>query len=675
MKLNLRGKLLLPSFFVILLGMSLAGFFSFNASKNALESTIKEQVNQVSVSLSRQMDGFLEDLAASMVILSKRNVTQAVFSADASKVDTVAVADKVLKNMQADTGKFEFLAVAGPEGRTLAASDESITGTLNVADRAYFREALTGKTAFSDVIKSKVTGNPTFIVAVPVQFGGRTAGVCFGSVDLVQFNRQFISPIKIGNKGYAYLVDQAGTFLAHPDTGKILSDTIGQTAWGKQMLQQKAGFQKYLWNDQEKMVAYQSVRKTGWIVAAGAEMADIFAPVAHIRNLTIVATLLTLLAVATVIFLIAASVVKAVKQGVDFAEDVTAGDVSRRLELQRSDEIGVLGEALDRMADGLEQKAKLAEEIAAGNLAVNVPLASERDQLGKALTQMTDSLNELMGQIQLAGEQIAAGSGQVADSSQSLSQGATESASSLEEISASMTELGSQTRLNADNAGKANQLVGHARDAADKGNRQMTDMVKAMDDINTSGQNISKIIKVIDEIAFQTNLQALNAAVEAARAGHHGKGFAVVAEEVRNLAARSAKAAKETAELIEGATAKSGKGTEIADQTASSLRKIVASIGKITDLAAEIAVASKEQAMGLDQIHQGLGQIDQVTQHNTANAEESAAASETLSQQAERLRQLLATFKIRQNVGQGSRYELEGNVRSHASQDQNALPY
>jgi methyl-accepting chemotaxis protein len=228
MKLNLRGKLLLPSFFVILLGMSLSGFFSFNSSQKALESTIGEQIRQVSISLSRQMDLFLEDMVSPMVLLSKRSVTQAIFSKDILNAEAMKASIKALREMEEDNGKFEFIAVAGLDGRTLTASDDSLVGTLNVADRSYFREALGGKTAFSDVIKSKVTGNPTFIVAVPVRRDGRTAGICFGSVDLVQFNRRFISPISIGNKGYAYLVDRAGTFLAHPVAGKVLSDGIGE---------------------------------------------------------------------------------------------------------------------------------------------------------------------------------------------------------------------------------------------------------------------------------------------------------------------------------------------------------------------------------------------------------------------------------------------------------------
>ena len=358
------------------------------------------------------------------------------------------------------------------------------------------------------------------------------------------------------------------------------------------------------------------------------------------------------LAAIAVMWFAAGGIARPIRGAAQLAGTIREGDFSQRMNLESEDEVGLLGKALDEMADSLQKAAGVAEQIAGGNLAVEVTLASERDQLGRALQTMAQSLNQILGRVQGAAEQIAGGSSQVSDSSQSLSQGATQSASSLEEITSSMAEMATQTKLNAENADQASSLAGEARKAAQNGNAQMKQMVKAMGEINAAGQSISKIIKVIDEIAFQTNLLALNAAVEAARAGQHGKGFAVVAEEVRNLAARSAKAASETAELIEGSVKKAENGAGIADKTAAALEEIVSGITRATDLVAEIAAASNEQAQGIGQVNQGLGQIDQVTQQNTANAEESAAASQELSNQADELRRLLARFRLRQSAGQ-----------------------
>jgi methyl-accepting chemotaxis protein len=335
------------------------------------------------------------------------------------------------------------------------------------------------------------------------------------------------------------------------------------------------------------------------------------------------------------------------KDAVVMIEELRHGHLEKRLNIRSMDEVGKMAQAMNTFSDNLKQEVIAAmERLAQGDLTFAITPYDNQDQLRTTLQQVGADLTDLITQIQQVADQIGNGAVQIASSSQSLSEGATQQAKSLQEITSSIAEMASQTRNNADSATTASDLSKAAHQAANDGMNQMSAMNEAMDDINESGKNIANIIKVIDEIAFQTNLLALNAAVEAARAGQHGKGFAVVAEEVRNLAARSAKAAQETSSLIESSVSKAKHGQTVAEKTSDALTEIVTRIEKVTGLVGEIALASQEQASGIDQINQGLSQIDRVTQQNTASSEESAAASDELSDQANTLRQLLSRFQI-----------------------------
>ena len=341
------------------------------------------------------------------------------------------------------------------------------------------------------------------------------------------------------------------------------------------------------------------------------------------------------------------SVALPIRKAAQLAGAIQRGDFSQRLAHRSADEVGQLSASLDRMAESLQQQVHVAERISQGDLTVDVRLASDGDQLGLALRRMVDNLNELVSQVQLSSALINDKAGEVTRLSHDLSGGATESASAVTEISATINQMASQIRQTSEYAGEANSLSRHSEQSARGGNELMATLKGAMQEINQSGQDITNIIRAIEEIATQTNLLALNAAIEAARAGEHGRGFAVVADEVRQLAARSAEAAQRSTRLIQESNARTVKGMELTDETAQALEAIVQGAAQVSQLVDEIASASSQQASGIEQVSLAIEQIDQVVHHNSSNSEQSTQAAQELTQQAQQMIVQVGRFTVR----------------------------
>jgi methyl-accepting chemotaxis protein len=346
--------------------------------------------------------------------------------------------------------------------------------------------------------------------------------------------------------------------------------------------------------------------------------------------------------------LISRSISRPIDKIVNMIQLMSKGHIKQRLNLNRSDEIGVMAKAMDDFSDSLQtQFVGSLQKLSQGDLSFSVTSKDPDDLIGVSLVKARENLNDLMSIIHDTADNIASGATEISNASQSLSEGAADQAGSIEEINSSITEIGERASENAQKASTAARISELACGAAKNGNEQMMNMLNAMGEINEASTSIQKIIKVIDEIAFQTNLLALNAAVEAARAGKHGKGFAVVAQEVRKLAGRSANAAKETANLIEQSVKKTGKGMEISNRTAEALGEIEQGITQVTDIVNEIASASEGQASGIKHIKEGVNQIEKVTQQNTTNAAEGASISKDLAAQAMLLKRMLSRFKLK----------------------------
>jgi methyl-accepting chemotaxis protein len=548
-----------------------------------------------------------------------------------------------------------------------------------------------------------------FSVAVPIVIDGKVIGVAGVDLDVSLFDT-ILADFKPHGTGYAYLIHSNGLYLWHPNkrlvenktnligrpgrerfgealqAGRSLTEIVVQTAaanvqgvqantelfqalttfkigrnpkpWGliisaekENVLKELISIETMLRNLNEN--SRQSVADMITTVKGADEKAqqELAKDSAWAVKLMISFAIVVPVVVLPFVFFFGRSFARPILQGVDVLHSMaTEGDLSKKVPsclLKRADELGALGRSIQEIQQSESKSAEIASSLADRDWSHTVTARSEHDVLcisiGKMITQINEALHEISANVM----QVATSSGEVLSSAQSLAGGTQEAAASLEEITASMQEISSQTKTNAESAGQARVLAQNTNQVASEGQSAMQEMTSAMGRITQNSNEIQRVIKVIDDIAFQTNLLALNAAVEAARAGQHGKGFAVVAEEVRNLASRSAKAAQETSELISKSGQEIERGGAVASRTADTLNTIVEQIKLTTDIVSGIAVASNEQAQGVNQITIGLQQIDTVTQQNTAAAEQSASAANEMSGMATTLQKLVAQFKLR----------------------------
>lgn len=653
MRISVKAKLLIPILSVVFIGIVIIQTLSYIKSSRILEEEIFEGIRRNSEIAAMRLDDWVRNRTADITHWSRDDIYQETLMGNETARIKIA---HVLSHKIDDYSYYESVDLINSKGIVAASSNPKNIG-IDIKDRAYFHQSIKGKVVVSDLIISKSSNKPTIVIAAPIKNNGLSClGILIGVIKLDFLDEKIISAIKIGKTGYAAVMAKDGLLIAHPDKTFVMKYNIKDTDFGKYIMANKNGRYKYFFQLQKqwKGMSFNLSEKTGWTIIVTAPLDELMQGIREVRNHSGIGALILTVVVMLVIWSVVDKIVDVIRLAARYLRTIAKGDISQDIiekYLKMEDEFGDMAKSFEDMVNAHRKKVSLARAIADGHLDTEVVLASDKDLLGQALKNMLENLNRLISMVHEAGVQIASGASEVSDSSQALSQGASQQASSLQQISSSMTQIASRTKTNAESASKASNLASESCDMAFHANREMAKMLQAMEEINDSAKSVAKIMKVIDEIAFQTNLLALNAAVEAARAGRHGKGFAVVAGEVRNLANRSALAAKETGEMIQNSITKIKKGSEIALQTSQSLNNIVEASSQMSELAREIAAGSNEQAQAIAQINQGILQIEQVTQQNTATAEETAAAAQQLTSQAEQLKQALAYFVLNREPG------------------------
>ena len=487
---------------------------------------------------------------------------------------------------------------------------------------------------------------------------GQANGVVAADVYLDSI-ADIVNQIQIEETGGIFLVDtRTFTIIGHKDPeilGKVLTE-IDEGMYRYAASQIQAGETGLFIND-NTYVEISTIPNSDWAAVTYVPREEVLKDVDNLFQTVIPIVLVIVLVLFVLIIICVRRMVgKPVRKLNQVASEIADGNLEQSIQYKAHDELGELADNFNRTTIRLreyvvyiEEIANSLAEIAAGNLnfTLEQEYVGEFSKIRTSLEDISSSLNRVIGQINMTAHQVSMGSEHVSTGAQTLSQGAAEQASAIEELATTITEVSDVVQKDAQGAKKASEISLAVEQSIKESNEKMQNMAEAIQRINDQSMEIYKIIKTIDDIAFQTNILSLNASVEAARAGTAGKGFAVVADEVRNLAAKSAEAAHETGELIEQTVEAVQKGTAAADDMAGSLLEVVEQSKEVSKHANMIAVHSEKQAVSMEEIAQGIRQVSSVVQTNSATAQESAAASEQLLEQARILKQLVSKFRLK----------------------------
>ncbi len=606
---------------LVLLGMGVSSFISYRMAKNALEVSKIEQLTLAVNSTTHTIADWIGNRKLDVANWAKQDLLKTALKNNfLGKAAKKSLNDDFAR-MQKEYQYYSGFHLSDATGTVVVSSNPKLAGTMNIKDRAYFKEALQGRVNMSQVLKSKTDGSPIFMIAAPVIDNDLVVGVFYVSISMHNFNATFIDWIKIGETGYAFMVDQEGTTLAHPQKNNILNRRITEFDFGSAMLAADDGIFHYHSNGIDKIGALQTLEDTGWRIVITTDMDEIYAAVNKLGRLSLILVASVVSITALIIFLVANSVTKPINMVVEGLRDAAEGegDLTKRLEIESRDEAGELATCFNTFVKKVQT---IISDIQSNITTLNSSAGSLSD-LSENLSDSSDDSSQRSNTVAAAAEEMNANMISVAAACEQASVNVNVVASATEEMNATFSEI-------AGNTGKARDVT---EDAVDKTNTAS----KRMAELGSAAQEISKVTETITEISEQTNLLALNATIEAARAGDAGKGFAVVANEIKELARQTAEATLEIRQRIDAIQSSTST-------TVTEMEQINAVINDVNTIVTTIAAAVEEQATSTDEIASNVAQAAQGIAEVNENVAQSSKVAGEISLEIAEVSQVAGTI-------------------------------